>query len=93
LTRAFSLIWLSFQGMLVMTSNSAAAPALGDVGGDARGLVAGGQLGQAVTDFRQHPGGSYCRSLNAPYDARFLKTYVVFDAMGPTRAGVLGPVY
>jgi hypothetical protein len=35
LTRAFSLIWLSFQGMPVMTSNSAAAPADWHVGGDA----------------------------------------------------------
>jgi len=36
--------------------SAATAPALGDVGGDAPGLVAGKQLGQAVTDFRQHPG-------------------------------------
>jgi len=39
LTRAFSLIWLSFQGMPVMTSNSAAAPAAWHVGGDAPNLV------------------------------------------------------
>jgi hypothetical protein len=29
---------------------------LGDIDGYAPGLVAGEQLGQAVTDFRQHPG-------------------------------------